>query len=239
MTPWDRTPPRPGGPSGAPAWRAWAWPLLLALLVGGVWLAPWRDWIEPMRLWIAAHGALGWLAYLAVYVVVVALPLPAAAMSVLGGLAFGWWGAPLALAGSVLGAVPPFWATRRWLRGPVMRRLGGPRVRVADALVRDNAFLFVALLRITPILPFTLQNYLLGLTAVRLDAYLAATLAGLAPSTVALVWLGAIGGLEAAGASGGRLAVSLTGLALFAALVAWMTLEAVRRLRRAGFIGRG
>ena len=226
----------PSAPSRGPArWQVWLWPLLLAAIAAGIWAAPWRDWVEPMRLWVASHGAAGWVVYLAVYVLVVALPLPAAVMSVVGGLAFGWWGLPLAVAGSVLGALPPFWATRRWLRLPVMRRMGGPRVRAADAVVRENAFLFVTLLRITPLLPFTVQNYLLGLTSIRLGPYLLATAAGLAPSTVALVWLGTIGGLEAAGSDRMLVPLSIVGLLGFTAMIVWMTREATRRLRRAGF----
>ena len=228
-----QTPPAPR--RALPGRHVWLWPLLLVAIAAAIWALPWRDWVEPMRIWVEGHGAVGWLAFLALYVLVVALPLPAAVMSVAGGLAFGWWGVPLALAGSVLGALGPFWATRRWLRGPVMRRIGTPRVVAADTVVRKHAFLFVTLLRITPLLPFTVQNYLLGLTSVRLWPYLWATLAGLAPSTVALVWLGTIGGLEAAGADHGRLVLSIGGLVGFAVLIAWMTREATRLLRRAGF----
>ena len=217
------------------AWHLWLWPVLFVAIGGGIWALPWRDWVDPVRIWIAGHGAVGWAAYLALYAIVVALPLPAAVMSVVGGLAFGWWGLPLALLGSLLGALAPFWATRRWLRGPVLRRLDGPRVRAADRLVQEHAFLFVSLLRITPILPFTVQNYLLGLTSIRLAPYLLGTVAGLAPSVVALVWFGTIGGVEAAGADRAQIVVSGLGLAGFAALLLWMTRSAARRLRQAGF----
>ena len=215
----------------------WLWPVLLIALTVGLYLMPWDDWVDPMRSWIDRAGPLASVVYVALYMVVVALPLPAAAMSVVGGLAFGWWGLPLAIAGSVLGAVPPFWATRRFLRGPVLRRYGGPRVARADLLVRRHAWLFVTLLRVTPILPYTAQNYLLGLTSIRPVPYLGATVLGLAPSTVVLVWIGTLGGLDMADFGRERTILSVAGLAAFALLILWMTREATRRLRRAGFTG--
>lgn len=218
--------------------RLWLWPLLLLALLLSVYALPWRDAVEPTRAWIAGFGLMGWAVYLALYVAVVMLPLPAAAMSIVGGLLFGWWGLPLAMAGSVLGALPPFWLTQRWLRGPALRRFDGPRVAAADVLVRRHAWVFVTLLRITPILPYTVQNYLLGLTSVATGPYVGATVLGLAPSTVALVWVGTLGGLDVAEMGREQALISVGGLIAFALLLLWMTREATRRLRQSGFDGR-
>lgn len=234
------TAPRPGSrPAAAarplPTWQIWLWPALLVAIGAAMWLMPWRGWVGPLRLWVADQGVMGWLVFVAVYAGVVILPLPAAAMSVAAGLAFGWWGFPLSMLGSILGAVPPWWATRRFLRAPVMRRLRGPRVEAADRAVRDNAWLFVSLLRLTPILPFTLQNYLLGLTDVRFGPYVGATLLGLAPGTLAMVWIGEMGGLASVGADRAKLALAGAGLVAFGILVLWMIRVAMVQLRRAGF----
>lgn len=223
-------------PSG---WQLWLWPALLVVLAVGIWMLPWQGWVTPLRVWVESHGATGWLVFVLVYAVVVMLPLPAAAMSVVGGLAFGWWGLPLSLVGSLVGAIPPWWATQRWLRGPMLRRFGGPRVMAADTAVRDNAFLFVMLLRITPILPFTVQNYLLGLTSVRFVPYATATILGLAPGTLAMVWIGEMGGLTAQGADTARLMVAGGGLLLFGAFILILGKRAAAELRRAGFYGDG
>ena len=66
-------------------------------------------------------------------------------MSVVGGVVFGWWGLPLSLLGSLLGALPPFLVTRRVLRLWLLRRIGGARAQAADRAVRENGALFVAL----------------------------------------------------------------------------------------------
>ena len=218
-----------------PAWQFWIWPGLLVLVALGMWLLPWADWVPLLRAWVDSHGALGALVYLLVYVVVVMLPLPAAAMSVVGGLAFGWWGYPLAMLGSVLGSIPPYLIGRHLLRGPLMRRFAGPRMRAADRAIGRNALIFVALMRLTPILPFTAQNWLLGLTAVHPTPYLVATVAGLAPGTLAMVWIGEMGGLAALGAERVRFWLAGFGLVAFGLLVIWLGRVATRELRREGF----
>lgn len=222
------------GARSTQAWKLLIWPALLAVLAFGMWLLPWRDWVPQMRDWVASHGAWGGVVFVAVYVVVVILPLPAAAMSIAGGLAFGWWGYPLSMLGSLLGAIPPYLIGRHWLRGPLMRRLDGPRVRAADRAIADNGFVFVTLLRLTPVLPFTVQNWLLGLTAIRLGPYLSATIAGLAPGTLAMVWIGEMGGLASIGATRTRLWLGIGGLCAFGLLVIWLGRVATRELDRAG-----
>jgi uncharacterized membrane protein YdjX (TVP38/TMEM64 family) len=226
-------------PRPIPAWQVWLWPVLLVVLGVGLWLLPWRGAVPEMRHWVEAQGAPAWLAFVAVYALVVMLPLPAAAMSVVGGLVFGWWGYPLSMLGSIVGAVPPYWIGRVWLHGPVLRRFGGPRVAATDRAVADRPFIFVTLLRLTPILPFTLQNWLLGLTSVRFWPYVWATLLGLAPGTLGMVWLGELGGLAAARASPDTLILGSLGLLVFGALILWLGRLATLELRRAGLhIGR-
>jgi len=217
------------------SWKIWLWPVLLAGLAMSAWFLPWEDWVPALRDWVQSYGPLGWLVFVAVYILVVMLPLPAAAMSVLGGLAFGWWGYPLSLLGSVLGAIPPYLIGRSWLRGMLLRRFPGPRVAAADRAIAGNAVLFVTLLRITPILPFTVQNWLLGVTAIRLWPYCWATVLGLAPGTLAMVWVGKMGGLATTRTGEVQLMIAGAGLLCFAALMLWLMRVANAELRRAGF----
>ncbi|MGB3555003.1 MAG: TVP38/TMEM64 family protein [Jannaschia sp.] len=223
----------------SPGWQLWIWPALLIALAFGAWLLPWDVWVPQLRDWVEGHETTGWLIFLLVYIVVVILPLPAAAMSVVGGLAFGWWGYPLSMLGSILGAIPPFLIARRWLRGPLLARTGGPKVMAADRAIARNAVVFVTLLRLTPILPFTAQNWLLGLTSVRFWPYILSTLVGLAPGTLAMVWIGEMGGLASAGSDRTQLVLAGLGLTGFGLLVIWLGRVATAELRRAGFHGDG
>ncbi|MFO6463870.1 TVP38/TMEM64 family protein [Jannaschia sp. KMU-145] len=225
----------PRTPDPVPAWQVWIWPIALVAIGGVLWLLPWRDQVPDLKAWVEARGAPAWLAFLIVYIVVVILPLPAAAMSVVGGLVFGWWGYPLSMAGSLLGCLPPYLIGRHWLRGPVMRRFDGPRVAAADRAVARRPLVFVALLRLTPILPFTLQNWLLGLTSVRTMPYVAATVLGLAPGTFGMVWLGVLGGLAVARTDPATLAIGAVALAAFGAVILWLGRIATDALRAEGF----
>ncbi|WP_179380515.1 TVP38/TMEM64 family protein [Jannaschia marina] len=227
------TSPAPSDPP-VKAWHIWLWPTLLVVLAFAMWLLPWGQWVPLLRDWVEGHGTLGTVVFLAVYVIVVILPLPAAAMSVVGGLAFGWWGYPLSMAGSLLGAIAPYYISRRWMRGPVMRRLDGPKVRAADRAIADNGFVFVMLLRLTPILPFTAQNWFLGLTAIRPWPYFVATALGLAPGTLAMVWIGEMGGLASVSSDRTQILIAGGGLLAFGVFVIWLGRIATREMERAG-----
>lgn len=61
----------------------------------------------------------------------------------------------------------------------------------------------VFLLRLSPLVPFNLLNYALGLTAVPLLPYIASSWAGMLPGTFAYVYLGGVGGAAVTAAAGG------------------------------------
>ena len=89
------------------------------------------------------------------------------------------------------------------------------------------------LLRLSPLVPFNLQNYLFGLTAVPFGSYVTATFVGIAPATSVFVAVGALG--EAALDSGPDKWTLLGGglLATVAAIVL-VTRKARALLRGAG-----
>ena len=89
------------------------------------------------------------------------------------------------------------------------------------------------LLRLNPLVPFNLQNYLFGITAVPFGSYVAATFVGIAPATTAFVSVGALG--EAALDPGrGRWALLGGGLLATMAAVILVTRKARALLRQAG-----
>jgi uncharacterized membrane protein YdjX (TVP38/TMEM64 family) len=84
-----------------------------------------------------------------------------------------------------------------------LRRRGGARFARLDAAIRADGARVVLLLRLSPLFPFSLSNYALGLTSVRFPAYVAATWAGALPATFAYVYLGEAGRATAEAAAGG------------------------------------
>jgi uncharacterized membrane protein YdjX (TVP38/TMEM64 family) len=63
-------------------------------------------------------------------------------------------------------------------------------VEAVDARLRDRGWIAVMSLRLIPAVPFSVLNYAVGASAVRVLPYTLATLAGVLPGTAAVVILG-------------------------------------------------
>jgi uncharacterized membrane protein YdjX (TVP38/TMEM64 family) len=68
-----------------------------------------------------------------------------------------------------------------------------PKYRAVDQAVAKQGWQVVVLLRLSPVVPFNLQNYALGITAISFWRYLGATLVGIAPGVAVYVYLGIFG----------------------------------------------
>jgi len=134
-------------------------------------------------------------------VLVVAL-VPGSILTLAAGAIFGLAeGAAWVFIGASLGATAAFVIARYVARGWVERRIGGKgRFAAIDRAIGREGLKIAFLLRLTPVVPFTLQNYFLGLTSVRLPHYVLALL-GMIPGTVLYVYAGAIAG-DAVSAAG-------------------------------------
>ncbi|KAJ1471680.1 snare associated Golgi protein-domain-containing protein, partial [Baffinella frigidus] len=62
-----------------------------------------------------------------------------------------------------------------------------------DEAVSRKGFQLVLLLRLSPLLPFALSNYLYGMTKVKFGEYIGGTLIGFAPGSLAFVLSGKLG----------------------------------------------
>ena len=87
----------------------------------------------------------------------------------------------------------------------------------------------VLLARLSPVFPFVLLNYFLGLTPVRPPAYVLANLVGMLPGAFLFVYLGTLGASAAtASLSGWKLALQLGGLAATAGII-WLISRAAQK----------
>lgn len=158
--------------------------------------------------------------------------LPASVLGIAAGALFGV-GAGFAAAalGTLAGALVAFALTRSFAR-PLIARLvrERPGLRRLDAALAGDGWKLVCLLRISPVMPFAVTSYALGLSSVRFRAYLLGTLASL-PPLLAYVVLGRVLGFGAlhAGADGAMRWVAL-GIGAGASLgLAWYVLRLLRR----------
>jgi uncharacterized membrane protein YdjX (TVP38/TMEM64 family) len=136
-------------------------------------------------------------AYLAVYVVAVAVSFPGASLiTIVGGFLFGAvLGAALTVVAATAGASVIFLAARTSV-GTALRARAG---RFTDRLAKGfeaNAFSYLLFLRLVPLFPFWLINVAPALFNVSLSTYVVATALGIVPGTFAYTLLGSeLGGL--------------------------------------------
>lgn len=173
--------------------------LLLLLWLGreaGAYLPRFAAWVEGLGVW-------GPLAFILGYAVATVAFVPGSVLTLAAGAIFGLVeGTIYTFLGATLGASAAFLVARYLARGAVERKIAGNRrFEAIDRAVAGEGFKIVALLRLSPIFPFNLLNYSLGLTRVRFLPYLAASVAML-PGTLLYVYYGKAAGSLAAAASG-------------------------------------
>ena len=168
---------------------------LLARQVGGL-LPAFAEWIDGLGFW-------GPALFMLTYAVSVVALVPASILTLAAGAIFGLaWGTLYAFVAATLGALAAFVVARHFARGLVERRLAGtPRFAAIDRAVGDQGLRIVALLRLSPVFPFTLLNYVLGLTRVSFRDYALAS-PGMLPGTLLYVYYGKLIGDVTALASG-------------------------------------
>ena len=173
-----------------------------ALVVGG------RSLIGPLQrfaAWVQDLGVWGPVVFILGYAAATVAFAPGAVLTLAAGALFGLvYGTVYTLAGATLGASLAFLVSRYVARRAVEHRIAAnPRFQAIDRAVGREGFKIVALLRLSPVFPFNLLNYALGLTRVRFLDYFAASVAML-PGTLLYVYYGkAAGSLAAAFAGGG------------------------------------
>ena len=160
--------------------------------------------------------------FVAGYALSCAALLPASALTVGAGAAFGLAkGFLLVTLGANLGANLCFWLGRTFLRARVRRWLARwPAAGAVFAAVGKEGWRGVLLIRLTPA-PFNLVNYGLGLTDLRARDYATATLVGMVPGTLLFTSLGAAAGAAREGRTPAEWALTAVGLAAGAA-AAWL-----------------
>jgi len=188
---------------------------------------------------VHALGAIGPVVYALAYVALTVLLFPASLVTVGAGTLFGLKiGLVVVLIGANLGALCSFLLARTFLRRRVTHWTeSNPKFRFLDEAIGRQGFKMVLLCRLSPIFPFILLNYFLGLTAVRVVAYVLANLLGMLPAMFLLVYIGATArdALEAqpAAADFYQQALKFIGLAATVVIVVVVTRMARRALRQA------
>jgi uncharacterized membrane protein YdjX (TVP38/TMEM64 family) len=169
------------------------------------------------RFTAAVNGLGPWgpIAFIAGYIVAAVLFVPVSLLTLAAGAIFGLvLGTAYVMVGAVISASLSFCIARYVARATVERRLvGNRRFQAIAAAVADQGLRVVVLLRLSPVFPFFVLNYALGLTRVRFIDYFIG-LIGMVPATAFYVYYGTVAGDLAAALSGRAHAGAGTRLAL-------------------------
>lgn len=137
--------------------------------------------------------------FMLLYVVAVVLFLPGAALTIAGGLIFGpVLGTVYNISAAVIGSTIAFLVARYLASDWVAQRAGGKLKQLIEG-VEQEGWKFVAFVRLVPLFPFNLLNYALGLTRIRLLAYIVASAVFMLPGTIAYTYVGSLGQAAIAG----------------------------------------
>jgi uncharacterized membrane protein YdjX (TVP38/TMEM64 family) len=141
---------------------------------------------------VASHRMLAIFVYVGIYITVVAVSLPGAALLTLtGGFLFGIAvGASAAVISATVGATLIFLVARTALGEPLLRR-AGPRATQLARGFREDAFSYLLFLRLVPAFPFFLVNLVPAFAGVRLGLFVVATAIGIIPGAIVFALAGA------------------------------------------------
>jgi uncharacterized membrane protein YdjX (TVP38/TMEM64 family) len=146
-----------------------------------------------IEAFIRGFGAWAPVAYGALYVIAAPVPFMAPLISAVGGVLFGTWrGTVYVILIATLSSLVPFFLARRLGREWVASQLEDRKLNeIYEQSAGEKGFMFILLMRLIPVLPWEVQNYVAGLTQVAIPTFMLATMIGIIPGSFSLVFLGA------------------------------------------------
>lgn len=179
--------------------------------------------LGQLREWSAEFGTWFPFVFFAAYAIVTIAPVPRSTFTYSAAVLFSPEVAiPCSLIATGIAASLAFAGVRRLGHERTADLRVNPRIEAIDQRLRRRGWLSVGSLRLVPAVPFSLVNYAAALTSIPHRQFLAATVIGSAPGTVAAIMLGNSltegDGTAAIWATAGFAAVGLVGMVLDARL---------------------
>ncbi len=154
-----------------------------------------QEIIKNALYWIDGLGTIGAIAFIGIYIIATIAFLPGSILTLGSGVVFGVaWGSVYVFIGATLGATAAFLVGRYLARNWVAKKIADNNKFVAiDKAVSKKGLKIVLLTRLSPIFPFNLLNYALGITGVAFKDYFLGSV-GMIPGTIMYVYLGSLAG---------------------------------------------
>ncbi len=150
---------------------------------------------EALKAWRDGNFILASLAFVAVYVVIVAFSLPGAAIaSLTGGFLFGVvTGSVYNIAAATMGATAIFMAARMGFGETLSTKMDSSKgaVKALKDGLKENEVSYLLIMRLVPAVPFFVANLVPALVGVNLKRFIWTTFVGIIPGGVVYTWVGA------------------------------------------------
>jgi uncharacterized membrane protein YdjX (TVP38/TMEM64 family) len=145
--------------------------------------------------WVNDLGAVAPLVFILIYIIATVAFLPGSVLTLGAGVLFGVIkGSVYVFIGATLGATLAFLVGRYLARGWISKKIAGnQKFKAIDQAVGKEGLKIVLLTRLSPIFPFNLLNYGLGVTGVYLKDYVLGSV-GMIPGTIMYVYIGSLAG---------------------------------------------
>jgi len=167
---------------------------IFVALAYSLYVLPFADWTANVVEWSARHPVAGPVIYVFCVVVATVLFVPGSGSMMIAGFLFGLApGFLFATIGIAVGAQCAFLAGRLGARHWVEEKVASSvRMQAIEKGLREEAFLIVALTRLSLVIPFNVLNYAYGVTSVTSRTHFVATTLGMLPAIGLYVYLGTL-----------------------------------------------
>ncbi len=154
-----------------------------------------QEFLQNTLQWINSLGAVGGIVFIGIYIIATLAFLPASILTLGAGIIFSiTWGSLYVFIGATLGATAAFLVGRYLAKGWVKEKISSyKKFATIDQAVSKKGLKIVLLMRLSPLFPFNLLNYALGITSVSFSDYFMGSV-GMIPGTIMYVYLGSLAG---------------------------------------------
>ena len=154
-----------------------------------------QDLLRNALQWIDNLGAIAPIVFILIYIIATVAFLPGSILTLGAGVVFGIiQGSIYVFIGATIGATLAFLVGRYLARGWISKKIAGnQKFSAIDRAVGNEGLKIVLLTRLSPIFPFNLLNYGLGVTGVSLKDYVLGSV-GMIPGTIMYVYIGSLAG---------------------------------------------
>lgn len=168
----------------------------VALLFVMIRFLPLEQLMSGIKEWIDGLGYWGPLALGALYILATVLFIPGTILSLAAGGLFGLWlGFAIISLASTIGAAAAFLIARYLARKRVAKMVKNNRhLDALDRAIGEGGWKVVGLLRLSPAIPFNVQNYLYGVTSIEFWPCVLTSWVAMMPGTFLYIYIGHVSG---------------------------------------------